>query len=68
MIRKNAPETEVGKQKLTDEEKRKNRPGWMTRIDPSSIKRIPGNSYRNWDHPVARSLFAVDTYRHGMDT
>lgn len=68
IIRKNAPETEVGKQKLTEEEKRKNRPGWMTHIDPSSISRIPGNSYRNWDLPVSRSLFAVDTYRHGMDT
>jgi hypothetical protein len=30
MTRKNAPETEIGKQKLTEMEKLRNRPQWMT--------------------------------------
>lgn len=68
MFRKNAPETEIGKQKLTEQAKRKNRPEWMTQVNPSLIKRVPGNSYRNFDLPMARSLYDVDTYRHNFDT
>jgi hypothetical protein len=68
MFRKNAPETEIGKQKLTEAAKRKNRPEWMTQVDPNLIKRVPGNSYRNFNHPVSRSLFDVNTFRHNFDT
>lgn len=68
MFRKNAPETEIGKQKLTEEGKRKNRPAWMTRVDPSKIKRVAGNSYRYFDYPTTRSVYAGQTYRHNFDT
>ena len=68
MFRKNAPETEIGKQKLTEEGKRKNRPAWMTRVDPSKIKRVPGNSYRYFDYPATRSMFDCHTHRHNFDT
>lgn len=67
MYRKNAPETEVGKQKLTAEAKRKNRPEWMTYGDHDKHVRLPGSTTRVYK-PVARSLWDIDTYRHHFDT
>ena len=37
-------------------------------MNPALIKRVAGNSYRNFNLPVSRSLFDVDTYRHNLDT
>lgn len=65
VVRKNAPETEIGKQKLTAEAKRKNRPEWMTQGN-HYLHSYKGHPKLN--EPITRSLFDIGTYQHNFNT
>lgn len=60
---KNAPETEIGKQKLTAEAKRKNRPEWMIQGAHHQLKKE-----KERQDPFTRSLYDIGTYRHNFNT